>query len=72
MLDKNGNMLKFRADFLFNPHNFDLLVRTVGSYSYQPVLHFHCQREFVQTSEEVRMTLILDDIEENTVRFQSE
>ena len=70
LLDKNGNMLKFRADFLFNPHNFDLLVRTVGWYPFQPIIRFHCQREFVQTSEEVRMTLIYDEIEENTVRFQ--
>ena len=72
MLDKNGNMLKFRVEFLFNPYNFDLLVRTVRWYPYQPVIHFHYQREFVQTSEEVRRTLILDDIEENTVRFQPE
>ena len=65
-------MLKFRADFLFNPHNFDLLVRIFGWYPYQPVIHFHCQREFAETSEEVRMTLIHDEVEENTVRFHPE
>ena len=68
-LDYLARTINFRAEFTFNPNENCLDVRTFGWIANRLRFHFECHRRFHGTSQEFWVNTILEEIEEETVRY---